>query len=132
MLRLWVGKSTGSGRATIHKQRNHLEAFSAGLTGGLEQSSRVLTLQALGADHVLELPWKSGCGDRVPSVPSQPRMPIPSQAGLTGYSLRQLRLRASLEALAGSRSSLLPDSHSVFFWAAGQSGTMLLLFSRPS
>lgn len=29
-----------------------------------------------------ELPWKSGCGDRVPRVPSRPRMATPSQASL--------------------------------------------------
>lgn len=83
MLRLWVGK-TGSGRATIHKQRNHLETFECGFNWRPGAELPGADAASPGCRPCAkELPWKSGCGDRVPSVPSQPRMPIPSQAGLT-------------------------------------------------
>lgn len=120
------------GFLTIHKQRNHPETlFKFGFNWRPGEELPGVNAAGPGCrPRAKEPPWKSGCGDRVPPR-AQSAQDADSQPGQPhGHSLQQLQLqlRTSLEALASSRSTLLPDSHSVFFWVAGQSGTRLLLF----
>lgn len=73
------------GFLTIHKQRNHPETlFKFGFNWRPGEELPGVNAAGPGCrPRAKEPPWKSGCGDRVPRVPSRPRMPIPSQASLT-------------------------------------------------
>ena len=72
------------GFLTIHKQRNHLETFKCGFNWRPGEELPGANAAGPGCrSRAKELPLKSGCGDRVPHVPSRPRIPTPSQASLT-------------------------------------------------